>query len=90
MTEKIYVNCRFLTQKITGVQRFAIEICKQLKSRYDELFVFVAPHNIINESVANLLSVRLIGKHKGHLWEQYDLPQYLRMQNTPPQTVRKP
>lgn len=84
MTEKIYVNCRFLTQKITGVQRFAIEICKQLKSRYDELFVFVAPHNIINESVANLLSVRLIGKHKGHLWEQYDLPQYLRMQNTPP------
>ena len=28
---EIYINARFLTQKITGVQRFAIEISKEFR-----------------------------------------------------------
>lgn len=84
MNEKIYVNCRFLTQKITGVQRFAIEICKQLKLKYPEHFIFVAPNNITNKEIAHLLEVKCIGRNKGHLWEQLDLPNYLHKQNTPP------
>ena len=27
MNDKIIINARFLTQQITGVQRYAIEIC---------------------------------------------------------------
>ena len=70
------VNARFLTQPITGVQRFAIEISKHLK-KINPSIKFVAPHNIIHKETANELDVSVIGKMKGHLWEQIELPWYL-------------
>lgn len=84
MEQKIYVNCRFLTQKITGVQRFAIEICKKLKELYGDRYVFVAPDDIKDESMAKALDVVHVGYNRGHLWEQIDLPIYLTAINTPP------
>lgn len=42
----IVVNARFLTQKITGVQRFAIEISLELKKILKENVLFVSPCNI--------------------------------------------
>lgn len=81
---KIYVNCRFLSQKITGVQRFAIEICRRLKLMYNNNFVFVAPYNISNTQIAKDLDVICIGKNKGHIWEQIDLPIYLYKKGCPP------
>ena len=79
----IIVNSRFLTQPVTGVQRFAVEISKRLKSLYDGEIKFLAPRNILHQDIAEELSVEIIGKRTGHLWEQTDLPQYLRKNKHP-------
>lgn len=73
----IIINSRFLTQKTTGVQRFAIEICKELKKSNLEI-EFVAPKNISNIKVADFLEVKKIGFLTGHLWEQLTLQAYVR------------
>lgn len=73
----LVVNARFLTQDLTGVQRFAIEICKQLIKQYPNIS-FVSPKNIVHQEIADLLNVKTIGKFKGHLWEQIDLPVYFK------------
>jgi len=64
----VVINARFLTQKLTGVQRFAIEISKLLKARIPGI-TFVAPRNIIDLELAKILDVKIIGTHKGVLWE---------------------
>lgn len=74
----IVVNARFLTHKITGVERFAIELSLQLKLLLKDEIIFVAPKNIILSTEAEKLNVQTIGKRTGHLWEQMDLPKYLR------------
>lgn len=79
---EIIINSRFLTQKITGVQRFAIEVAKQLKTMIPGA-VFVAPSNIIHHELATQLGVTVIGKRKGVIWEQIDLPLYLNNNNKP-------
>lgn len=78
----IVVNARFLTQPITGVQRFAIEISKQLKVLLPNV-IFVAPKNILHEGIAAELSAVTIGSRKGHLWEQFDLPVFLKENGSP-------
>ncbi|WPV02348.1 glycosyltransferase family 1 protein [Mucilaginibacter sp. cycad4] len=78
----IIVNARFLTQKLTGAQRFAIEIAKRLKTMMPGV-VFVAPLNVIHHELATQLNVIIIGKHKGVAWEQIDLPLYLKKINKP-------
>lgn len=79
---QIYINARFLTQRITGVQRFAIEISKQLLL-LDPSIQFIAPKNIIHHELAKELGVKIVGKYTGHLWEQYELPAYLRLKKSP-------
>lgn len=76
------INARFLTQKLTGVQRFAIEIAKQLKLMMPGI-IFVAPSNIIHQDLAQQLSVIIVGKNKGVIWEQLDLPLYLKRNSRP-------
>jgi len=80
---KIYINSRFLTQNITGVQRFAIEISKELKKLYKDNILFVSPKNIIHIDLAKELNVKIVGNHTGHLWEQIDLPRYLKSVGSP-------
>lgn len=79
----IVVNARFLTQNITGVQRFAIEISKQLKKHYRNNIQFVSSKNIIHNNLAQELNVKIIGKRTGYLWEQIDLPWYLLRNGNP-------
>ena len=70
----IIVNARFLTQPITGVQRYALEISKRLRAQYDDNELqFVAPSNILHHKEASFLSARVIGRFTGHIWEQLDL-----------------
>ncbi len=78
----IYVNARFLTQRITGVQRFAIEISRQLKMLSPDI-KFVAPGNIIHKDLAEELNIGVHGKMSGHLWEQVELPQFLKRRGNP-------
>lgn len=79
----IVVNARFLTQPITGVQRYAIEISQQLKKMLEGEIRFVAPDDIVNKDIVAKLEVKIIGRHHGHLWEQVDLPLYLKKQGSP-------
>ena len=79
----IIVNSRFLTQSITGVQRYAIEISLELKKILNGSILFVAPPNIIHKELASKLEVKIIGQNVGHLWEQYDLPVFLKKNNSP-------
>ncbi|CAM3382101.1 glycosyl transferase family 1 [Pseudomonas floridensis] len=78
----IFINSRFLTQDVSGVQRYAEQICMALKQLRNDL-VFVAPHGIRLHESAKALDVQCIGHNKGHLWEQIDLPLYLRRRNNP-------
>lgn len=78
----IVVNARFLTQSVTGVQRYAIEISRELKKVYHVNIVFVCPRNIMHQEIADKLDAKIIGKHTGHLWEQLDLPLYLKRHGT--------
>jgi len=78
----IWVNARFLTQRITGVQRFAIEISRQLK-RLSPDIKFVAPGNIIHDALAAELNIVAHGKMSGHLWEQWELPLFLKKRGRP-------
>ncbi|WP_295477333.1 glycosyltransferase family 1 protein [uncultured Pseudomonas sp.] len=78
----IVINARFLTQDTSGVQRYAEQLCLALRPLRDDL-LFVAPHGIRNQAAARALQVQCIGRSKGHLWEQLDLPLFLRRQGSP-------
>lgn len=80
----IAVNARFLTQPITGVQRFALEISRALQKLYKkEDILFLAPYNIKLNAEAEELNAIKIGTHTGHLWEQLDLPRHLKKIGSP-------
>ncbi|CAI1598898.1 glycosyltransferase family 1 protein [Serratia nevei] len=73
----LYVNARFLEQELTGVQRFAEEICLELKKTRKDI-VFLCPPNILREDVAQQLDAKKIGGRGGHFWEQFELPSFLK------------
>ncbi len=79
---KIVINGRFLSQKITGVQRYALEITKALDTlcqKHKDLVIELAiPCNVENQpDLQNIKTVKL-GKKSGILWEQTELASYLR------------
>ena len=76
------INARFLTQTITGVQRFAIEMSKELIKINPDI-QFIAPQNIIHHDLAEELNVQFIGQLKSHLWEQVTVPKYLKEHGEP-------
>jgi len=78
----LYVNARFLTQEVTGVQRFAEQICLALSELRDDI-VFLSPSGILRPEIKRKLNVKEIGTRSGHLWEQFDLPRYLKSQGSP-------
>lgn len=80
----IVVNARFLTQELTGTQRFATEISKRLKNIYGKDIIFVHPKdNIRLEEAKEELKAIPFGKNKGHFWEQLDLVKFLKELNNP-------
>lgn len=79
----IVINARFLTQRMTGVQRFSIELSLQIKQKLGNEVLFVAPSNILYEDLAKTLDVQVIGTRRGHVWEQWDLPCFLNRMKKP-------
>lgn len=79
----IVINARFLTQDIRGVQRFAEQVCLELKTLRSDL-LFVTPDGIRRHDSARQLGVSVIGRNRGHLWEQLDLPLWLARRGNPP------
>ncbi|KPW19104.1 Glycosyl transferase, group 1 family protein [Pseudomonas cannabina pv. alisalensis] len=78
----IFINSRFLTQDVSGVQRYAEQMCRALRRLRNDL-VFVAPHRIRLHDAAKALDAQCIGRNSGHLWEQLDLPLYLKNRGSP-------
>ncbi|MEL5373768.1 glycosyltransferase family 1 protein [Serratia marcescens] len=78
----IYINARFLTQDMTGVQRFAAELCLQLAELRDDV-IFLSPRDIKQVDIASRLNVKVVGSRSGHIWEQWDLPFFLRKNGYP-------
>jgi glycosyltransferase involved in cell wall biosynthesis len=81
---KFYINGRFLTQSISGVQRYAYEFIKtldELISQDDSLwadyqFEILTPKklNPIYKLNFKNITLRRIGSFTGHIWEQFELP----------------
>ena len=82
MTAPVFVNCRFLTQRLTGVQRFAVEICRQIR-RLDRSVEFLAPEEALRADTDRNFDLTIVGKSAGHLWEQFDLPRFLKKHGYP-------
>ena len=73
----IVINGRFLSQRLTGIQRFAYEICCALQ-QIGVSFVILAPADIRDEYDLTGLSVKVIGGKGSHFWEQITLPRYMK------------
>ncbi len=84
MSKIIYLNGRFLTQKITGVQRTAFELVKALDVLIDQgkingnlyKFNLIYSGEIINTIHLKHIQILKKGLLKGNLWEQFELPFY--------------
>jgi len=81
---KIYIASRFLTQPVTGVQRYGIELSKAIKKINGNFDLnFIAPKNILHTKIAKELEVKKIGNLKGQLWDQLSLLNFLKQKNNP-------
>lgn len=81
---KIIINGRFLAQTITGVQRYALEITRELDGIIkpsDEWEIYV-PHDAeINFRYKNIKIVFSTKKAKSILWDHLDYDVYVKKQN---------
>ncbi|WP_118963484.1 glycosyltransferase family 4 protein [Komagataeibacter saccharivorans] len=78
MRPVIHINGRFMTQPLSGVQRFAIEISRALARVSHEDGepppVMLTPSAAIAENDAPALPRRTTGRWHGQIWEQLELP----------------
>ena len=88
----------YLTKRITGIQRYAIEITKELDKivEKDSIQLLVPEYYEGDSSLENIRIIKY-GNKTGRLWEQVDLVKYLKnndaqgifFENTIPVTYRK-
>lgn len=70
---RLFVNARFLTQDVTGVQRYAVEISKRLKLLHPDTR-FLTPKGVKHSGLSEQLGAVVVGRLTGHAWEQLELP----------------
>jgi glycosyltransferase involved in cell wall biosynthesis len=83
---RVFFNGRFLVRPVTGVERCGGEIiravnalCTEGHSAVDGLdFEVVRPPGDRVSERFSRIPERVIGTRGGHLWEQFDLPRYVR------------
>lgn len=79
----ITINGRFLVSPVTGVQRYARELCAALDrllqsdAAAEEVTCLVPPDYAGQEGWSRI-AVRRVGRRRGNLWEQIDLPRAAR------------
>jgi len=78
MKKIVFVNGRFLTQPVTGVQRYAREVLNaidgQLGADSPLQWTVLAPPGADRISSWKHIGVRCVGRLSGHAWEQLELP----------------
>ncbi|MDD2307881.1 MAG: glycosyltransferase family 1 protein, partial [Prolixibacteraceae bacterium] len=82
----IFINGRFLTQTITGVQRYALELISSIDTLLNEStnntrsisYTLLVPHNANHLPDLKNISIKKVGRLSGHLWEQFELPFFSR------------
>ena len=79
----IVINGKFLEQKLTGVQRFALELTKALDSKASilpcEFILAISPKTPTNNiPVLNNIKIQTVGFGKGIIWEQLSLASFIR------------
>jgi glycosyltransferase involved in cell wall biosynthesis len=82
---RIALNGRFLSQRVTGVQRHARELVLALDSLLDEspggrdleISLLVPPDRQFDLELRRI-DIRRVGRLSGHLWEQLELPLHAR------------
>lgn len=81
---KIIVDGLYLTEKLTGVQRFACEVVGRLAEREDLSLCIVLPEKaeIINKVPSDVEVVRY-GRLSGRFWEQICLPAFCKKHKLP-------
>lgn len=86
----IWVNSRFLTRKVTGVERVAHEILRSLathfldvKGHYEDQECHIAFKLVLEQETSRVIpdyacgwEIEHIGRFKGHAWEQIDLARF--------------
>ena len=77
-----YINGKFLTQPMSGVQRYAAEISKHLSYLTADFSVVTSSEKIQAGIIPENNIVR-IGQRTGPLWEQFSLPEFLNKQHHP-------
>ena len=79
MSGRIFINGRFLTQPLTGVQRYAHELLSALdKLNPDVQLTCLAPPEDFPLPAWKNIELRVIGRSRANLWEQVDLPLWLK------------
>jgi glycosyltransferase involved in cell wall biosynthesis len=75
----LYLNGRFLSQRLTGVQRYAREITRALAAMPERPpLTLLAPPGAQGLDAYAALSPRVVGRLRGQAWEQLDLPRAAR------------
>ena len=82
MSKRTIINARYLTQSITGTQRVGIELTKRLKHLLPDVSI-VTPYDIAHKDIADELGAEVVGRTRGYLWEQVELPRFLRRLGSP-------
>jgi glycosyltransferase involved in cell wall biosynthesis len=81
---RVFVNGRFASQAVTGVQRYAAELVGAMDQelgrdgRDSPSCQILAPSQAIALPTLEHISVRRVGRLRGHAWEQWELPWYAR------------
>ena len=80
---KIIINGRFLSQRITGVQRFAIEIIRELDKivKNDDYEIFVPKCCNVNIDLKNIHIIESDSSLNGILWDIFSFSSYVREQS---------
>lgn len=85
MSYRYCINGRFLARQITGVDRYAREIVRELDSLLQPgLACLVVPNNACIDDQFHLENINIVrvGRRSGHLWEQLDFAKYVRKENS--------
>lgn len=70
----LYINGRFLTQPMTGVERYAYNMCKAMAEQ-QQPFILICPHAPIQACYdVSRFQIVHYGRGNSHLWEQCILP----------------